>query len=62
MTFIKEELICNRKVHMSEKSKINSLRVIQYCMQFSLNGLGSIRNVSDWATHSLDLTEQKNYK
>ena len=56
MSFIKEDLIYNRKVQMSEMSKINRLRVKRYP-----NGLELVtNNVSDRATYPLDITDQKN--
>ena len=55
--FIVEDLISNGKVHMSEMSKINSLRVKRkYC---GVNGLESISNhVFLMAPYPPDITEQ----
>ena len=61
MSFNKEALISNRKAHMSEKSKFNSLRVKRYSNNVCTVNEKKKTNVSD-RTHSLDLTDQKNYK
>ena len=57
---IKEDLISNRKVHISEMSKINSLRV----KSGRVNGLDELirNNVSLMETFPLDISDQKNYK
>ena len=56
---IKEDLISNRKVHISEMSKINSLRV----KSGRVDGLDELirNNVSLIETFSLDISDQKNY-
>ena len=58
MTYIKEDLISNRKVNMSEMSKINNLRVKKYFnIVCRVNGLESIINK---VTIPLDITDQNN--
>ena len=58
ISFLKEELISNRKVNMSEMSKINSLRIKRYSnFVCRVNRLKSITNVSE-GTNSRDITDQ----